>query len=80
MTAKRKAILLTVVAWLVGCGLYFYWFITSTMALPDLASYEQGAGWPIMVFLIIRLPLLLGGLLILLWLEAILFEAFRKET
>jgi len=76
---KRKVILITLVTWLAGCGIYFYWYVTSIMALPDLASYEQGAGWPVMVFLIFRLPLLIMGLLALIWLEAVLFEAFRER-
>ena len=77
---KRRVILLTLAAWLVGCGGYFYWFVTSIMALPDLASYEQGAGRPIMVFLIFRLPLMLAGLLILIWMESLLFELFPKRA
>jgi hypothetical protein len=77
--AKRKVILLTLMVWLVGCGLYFYWYVTSVMALPDLASYEQGFGWPALMFLIFRLPFLLIGGLILLWLEALAIELFPRR-
>jgi hypothetical protein len=77
--AKRKVILLTLAAWLVGCGVYFYWFVTSIMALPNLASYEQGLGWPVMIFLIFRLPFLLVGVLILIWLEGLLFELWPRR-
>jgi hypothetical protein len=79
LMTKRRVILLALAAWLVGCGGYFYWFVTSIMALPDLASYEQSAGWPVMVFLIFRLPPLLTGLLLLIWLEALLFELLPKR-
>lgn len=77
--AKRNTILLTLAAWLVGCGVYFYWFVTSIMAQPDLASYEQGFGWPAAIFLIFRLPLLLAGVLVLIWLEALLFELLPRR-
>jgi len=77
---KRRVILLTLAAWLVSCGGYFYWFVTSIMALPDLASYEQGAEWPVMIFLSFRLPLMLAGLLLLILLEALLFELFPKRA
>ncbi len=73
---KHKVILLTLAVWLIGCGVYFYWYVSSIMALPDLASYEQGFGWPALMFLIFRLPLLLIGGLILVWLEALTIELF----
>jgi hypothetical protein len=76
---KGKSILLTLAVWLVGCGAYFYWFVKSIMSSPDLDSYGQGPGWPIMVFLIFRLPFLIVGLLFIIWLEALLFELFPKE-
>jgi len=77
--AKRKVILLTLAVWLVGCGVYFYWYVTSVMAPPDLASYEQGFGWPALMFLIFRLPFLLIGGLILMWLEALAIELFPRR-
>ena len=77
--AKRKVILLTLEAWLVGCGVYFYWYVTSVMALPDLASYEQGFGWPALMFLIFRLPFFLIGGLILIWLEALAIELLPRR-
>jgi hypothetical protein len=76
---KRTVILLTLTAWFVGCCVYFYWFVTSIMALPDPASYEQGFGWPAMIFLIFRLPFLLAGVLVLVWLEALAFELFLRR-
>jgi hypothetical protein len=63
---KNEVILLTLAGWLIGCGVYFYWYVTSVMALPNLASYEQGFGWPALMFLIFRLPpLLIGGLILI---------------
>jgi hypothetical protein len=76
---KSRVIHLTFAAWLVGCGVYFYWYVTSVMALPDLASYEQGFGWPALMFLIFKLPLLLIGGLILIWLEALAIELFPRR-
>ncbi|HEX8160627.1 MAG TPA: hypothetical protein VF538_01910 [Pyrinomonadaceae bacterium] len=77
--AKRNVILLTLAVWLVGCGVYFYLYVTSVMALPNPASYEQGFGWPALMFLIFRLPFLLIGGLILIWLEALAIELFPRR-
>ena len=77
--AERKVILLTLVVCLVGCGVYFYWYVKSVMALPDLASYEQGFGWPALMFLIFRLPFLLIGGLIMSWLGALAIELFPRR-
>jgi hypothetical protein len=76
---KSKVIHLTLAAWPVGCAVYFYWYVTAVMALPDLASYEQGFGCPALMFLIFRLPFLPIGGLILVWLEALAIELFPRR-
>ena len=77
---KRKAIPLTLAIWLVGTIVYGYWWVTSILFQPDLYGYERWAIFPIIGFLVHRFPLLLIGLLFVIYAEALLFEMLSKKT
>jgi hypothetical protein len=76
---KRKAILLTFTAWLVGVSVYGYWYVTSILSQPDLQGYERWPIFPIFGFLVDRLIYLFVALLVVLYAEAILFEMFARK-
>jgi hypothetical protein len=76
---KRKAIFLTVTAWLVSVSVYGYWYVTSILSQSDLHGYERWPIFPIFGFLVDRFIYLLVGLLAVLYAEAILFEMFARK-
>ena len=73
---KKRAILLTLAVWLVGVSIYGYWYVTSSLAQPDLYGYERWPMFLILGFLVDRFIYLLFGLLVVLYAEVILFEIF----
>ena len=60
--SKRDTILLsTIFSWLVGCGLYAYWWIAAANADPMAAEKEKGLFLPLLGFLFYRFPFLLAS-------------------
>ncbi len=76
--SKSSVILLTFFAWLIGCSLYAYFWVTSILASPNLYGYEKWKLFSLFGFLIYRFPFLLISLLIIVYAEALVFEMFPK--
>ena len=77
---RRRIVLITSVAWLFGCGLYAYYWVTSILAQPDNYGYERWIIFPLFGFLVYRGPFLLTGLLLLIYGELMLLEIRRKNS
>lgn len=77
--SKTKVILLTLIIWLVGTGLYAYWWVASILADPSTVGYERLLIFPLSGFIIYRGIYLLFALVVIIWIELILSETiFRK--
>ncbi len=67
----RNAILITILAWLVGTVFYGYFWVTSILARPDTYGYEKWVMFPLMGFLVYRFPFLVLGLVLLIGIELV---------
>jgi H+/Cl- antiporter ClcA len=69
----RKSILTyTVIAWVIGCGFYAYYYVSSILSLPDLSQgYEQDWSFQLLMFFIFRFPLLLIVLIMITVVEVV---------
>ena len=74
-----KLILLTIVVWLVGSTFYCYYWVISILARPDNYGYEQWEMFPLMGFLVYRVPFLVLGLIIVIITELILTAVIRRN-
>jgi hypothetical protein len=72
--SKRKTLILTFSGWLFGSGLYFYWWVASIINDPATVGYERWLIFPVSGFLVYRFPYLLIGLIIVIAVEAMLFD------
>ncbi len=70
----RNAVLITILAWLVGAVLYGYYWVTSILARPDNYGYEKWVMFPLMGFLIYRFPFLVLGLVLLIGIEVVVLS------
>ncbi|MDT5061905.1 MAG: hypothetical protein QOH63_2364 [Acidobacteriota bacterium] len=68
MTKRNTIIFSTVVAWLIGVGVYAYYW---AMSLLDEYSGKPGGLLPLLGFFVYRFPYLLAGLVILIIAELI---------
>jgi len=59
----------TIVVWLVFTAVYAYVYIVNRINLPNAHGYEGQWDWQLIFFSLVRLPLLIVGLIIVLWLE-----------
>ena len=79
--SKSKVVLLTLTVWLIGTSLYAYQWVTSALADPGIASYERNLLFPLAAFIFARGIYLFLGVIILIWIELMLFETlFRKPS
>jgi hypothetical protein len=62
--SKLSIILVTVAAWFIGCSYSAYYYVTTILASPDIGpGYEQGWGFQLLMFAIVRSPFWLIGLI-----------------
>jgi hypothetical protein len=76
---KVKVTILTILLWLVGCGLYCYWYITSILSQPGFDAYAYSAGFQFMMFMIFRFPTLFLALLLVIFSEVVICDFFIKS-
>jgi hypothetical protein len=78
--SKKKVVLPTLIVWLVGTSLYAYWWVTSILADPSTVGYERDPIFPLFGFIVYRGIYLFFGIVIIIWVELMLFETvFRKS-
>ena len=77
---KKKVVLLTLIVWLAGTSLYAYWWVTSILADPSTVGYERWPISPLFGFIIYRGIYLFFGIVVIIWVQLMLFETvFRKS-
>ena len=76
----RDVVLLTIGLWLVVTIVYCYFWVTSILAQPDTVGYERWAMFPILGFIVYRLPYLVVGLVLMISGELILIAAARRNV
>ena len=79
MPQNFKLILLTIVVWLAASAFYCYYWVTSILARPDNYGYERWVMFPLMGFIVYRLPFLVIGLIVVILAELILTEVLRRN-
>ncbi len=58
------------IAWVIGCGFYAYYYVSSILSLPDLGQgYVQDWSFQLLMFFIFRFPLLLIVLIVIMVVE-----------
>lgn len=72
----KKIVAMTFVAWLIGTAGYAYYYVHSRLNLSGLEGYETDWDWQLLFFGLVRLPFLLIGLAVAIWLE---FRYFPKD-
>ena len=78
--SRNKLILLTLIVWLVGTGVYAYCWVASLLAEPTTVGYERDALFLLFGFIVSRGIYLFFGIIVIVWAEVMLFETlFRKE-
>jgi hypothetical protein len=78
--SKRKVVLWTLVIWLLGTGLYAYYWISSILADPSTIGYERDPIFSLFGFIVYRGIYLFFGIMVIIWSELMLFETlFRKS-
>ena len=76
--SRRWLTFITVLAWLITCPLYGYYYVVSTLASPEpYDEYARHGGFQLLMFSIFRLPLLFVALLLLIGLELIAFDLWK---
>ena len=69
----------TLGAWLIACALYAYYYVVTILALPEAYdAYAMNWQFQLLMFSLVRLPLLVLALLLIIWLELIAFELLRR--
>ncbi len=77
---KNRLILLTLIVWLAGTGIYAWRWVVSLLAEPTTVGYERDALFLLFGFVVSRGIYLFFGIVIIIWAELMLFETlFRKE-
>jgi hypothetical protein len=67
---KRPITLVTVMLWFVVTAVSAYFYVITRINSPDAApGYETDWDFQLLMFAIVRLPLFVGALVLLLWLE-----------
>lgn len=81
MTIKTKwiVVITTILLWAIGCCLYCYWYVNSTLAEPIWEAYANSAGFQFLVFLIFRFPFLLLALFPILYIEALICDILLNK-
>lgn len=78
--AKKRVVLFTLLVWLSGTSLYAHWWVISILADPATVGYERELIFPLSGFLLSRGSYLVLGIVIVIWVELMLFEkVFRKS-
>jgi hypothetical protein len=77
--SKPVIILITVVAWAVGCAYDAYSHVTSNIALPGIDAYAATWRFQLSMFAIFRLPFWLVGLLAVVSLEVVRLKPTRRK-
>jgi len=76
-----KVILLTVLLWLLGTGLYAYYYIVTILNSPEGGdAYAMNWQFQLMAFSIVRLPFLILALVLLLIGTLSLFEYNKRRN
>lgn len=74
--ARKASIRFTVAAWVIISGLYAYYYVKSTLALPSLSQgYESDWQFQLLMFCLVRLPILIGGLIAIIAFEIVAFKS-----
>ena len=77
---KNKVLLVTIVLWLIGCTLYGYYYITSTLSLPEpYDAYARNWQFQLLAFSLVRLPFLVIVLGLLIGIELFLFVKMESR-
>ena len=79
MLQVSKIILITIAVWLVGSTFYCYYWVNSILARPDSYGYEQWVMFPLMGFIVYRLPYLVMGLIAVILMGLILTAVLRRN-
>ena len=82
--SKRKVVLVTFLVWFFGTGLYYYHLLASAFAAAPASGYESDPYFILIGttigFFIYRGVYLLIGMVVVVWVELMLFETvFRKS-
>jgi len=72
MFSKKTLILPTVGVWIIACALYGYYYVVTTLALPEpYDAYARNWQFQLLMFSIFRIPLLVVALLLVIVVELI---------
>jgi hypothetical protein len=63
----------TIILWAFAAVAYAHVYIVSRIGLPDALGYEADWSWQLFFFALIRVPLLVIGLVVALYLEHVLW-------
>ena len=75
MFSKKTLILPTVGVWIIACALYGYYYVVTTLALPEpYDAYARNWQFQLLMFSIFRIPLLVVALLLVIVVELITFD------
>ena len=78
--SRTSLTLITVFGWLTACPLYGYYYVVSTLALPEpYDDYARNWGFQLLMFSIFRLPFLFVTLMLLIALELIAFDLWKNR-
>ena len=81
MISKRVLILCALGAWLVACALYAYYSVVTVLELPEpYDTYARNWQFQLLMFSIFRLPQLILGLALIIYLELIAIELPNKRS
>jgi hypothetical protein len=77
---KRDTILLsTLFGWLIGCGVWAYFWVAACNADPSAAAYEKGLFLPLLGFLFYSFTFLLAGFVIIFFAELMFIPHPQNE-
>lgn len=76
----RNIVLITIGLWFVATSCYGYYWVTSILARPDNYGYEQWVIFPLLGFVVYRLPILVVGLVLIVCGELILLKVVRQNV
>ena len=79
---RKTIITATILLWCILCPLAAYYYVTSTLELPDLSpGYESDWGFQLLMFTIVRFPFWVVGLLIIVAIEVLMLKrAVRGQS
>jgi len=67
---RRRIRILIIVVWAILTAGMAYSYVTERIRLDDAVGYEQEWDWQLFFFSVTRLPILVAGLCLALWLES----------